>query len=68
MSSTCGNVWSNGARQYRQIDEEHDKDCVKERFKLARVKFDRDVQEGREVLGMRNCSIKIFNASELELV
>ena len=31
-----------GVGQNRKTSEEHDEDCVEERLKLARVKFDRD--------------------------
>ena len=30
-----------GVGQNREIDEEHNKDCVEERLQFARVKFDR---------------------------
>ena len=35
-------VWLNGVQQNRETNEEHDKDCVEERFHLARMKFERD--------------------------
>ena len=57
----------NGVKQNRETDEEHDEDCLKEDFQIARVKFDRDVEEEREALGMRECSINILDGSELEL-
>ena len=41
VSNTCGGVRSNGVGENREIDEEHDKDCVKEGLQFARVKFDR---------------------------
>ena len=59
ISNTCGGVWSNGVWQNRKNDEKHDKDCVKEGFQLARVKFDRDVEGGKEAVGMGNCNISI---------
>ena len=68
ISNTCGSVWANGVKQNKETDEEHDEDCVQVGLKLASVKFDRDGEEGREALGMRNCSIDIFNGLELELV
>ena len=33
-----------------ESDEEHDEDCAEERFQLARVKFGRDDEEGRNAL------------------
>ena len=36
-------------------------------FQVAKVKFDRDGEAGREALAMANCSIDIWNGSELEL-
>ena len=42
-----------------ETDEEHDEDCAEEGFQLARVKFDRDGEGGREGLGMENCIINI---------
>ena len=60
-------MWLNGIRQNRETDEEHDEDCLKEGFQIARVKFDRDVQREREALGIRKCSINILDGSELEL-
>ena len=35
----CG--WM-GVQQNKETNEEHDKDCVEERFHLARMKFERD--------------------------
>ena len=58
-SNTCGSVWSNRVGKNRETNEEHDMDCFKERFKLTRVKFDSDGEEGREALGMENCNINI---------
>ena len=57
----------NGVKQNRETDEEHDEDCLKEDFQIARVKFDRDVEGEREALGMRKCSINILDGSELKL-
>ena len=59
VAVNCGDVWSNGVGQNREIDEEHDEDCVEEGFQLGRVKFDRHGEGGREVLGMGNSSINI---------
>ena len=59
ISNTCGGVWSNEIGQNRETDEEHDGDCVEEGFQLARVKFDRGGEGGREALRMGNCSINI---------
>ena len=71
-------MWSNGRRKNRENDEEHDEDCVEEWFQLARVKYDRDgeggrekhdrdVERARETLGVGNCSIIIRDGSELQL-
>ena len=60
-------MWLNGVKQNRETDEEHDEDCLKEDFQIARVKFDRDVEGEREALGMRKCSINILDGLELEL-
>ena len=59
----CGRI----GQEKQETDEEYDEDCVKEGFQLARVKFDRDGERGREALGMRNCSINLLNELELEL-
>ena len=59
LSNTCGSVWLNGVGQSRETDEIHDKDCVKEKFQLARVKYDGDDERDREVLVVGNCSINI---------
>ena len=50
-----------------ETDEDHDADCVEEEFQLPRVKCDRDGKGGREVLGMENSSVNIWDGSELEL-
>ena len=34
---------------------------------MARVKFDRDGEGGREALGMGNCCVNVWDGSELEL-
>ena len=57
IANSCGSVWSNGVGQNRETDKEHDKDCVEEEFQLAKVKFGRDSEGGREDLGMGNRSI-----------
>ena len=67
LSNTCDVVRSNGVGQNRETDENHAEVCVEEGFQLARVKFDRDNEWGREVLGVENCSINIWDGSELEL-
>ena len=59
ISKTCGGAWSNGIGQNRETDEEYEEDCVEEGCQLARVKFDRDGEGGREALGMGNCCINI---------
>ena len=37
-------MWSNGVEQNRKTDEKQDKDYVEEKFQLARVNFDKDVE------------------------
>ena len=66
LFNTCDGVWSNGVGQNRETDEEHDEYCVEEGFQLARVKYDRDGEGGRGVLVVENCSISIWDGSELE--
>ena len=51
ISNTSVGTWSNGVGQNRQTDGEHDEDCAEEEFHLARVKLDRDGEEGKEGLG-----------------
>ena len=57
--NTCGGAWSNRVGQNRETDEEHDEDGFEEEFQLARPKFERDDEGGREALGTGNCSISI---------
>ena len=57
----------NGVGQNRETNKEHDEDCVKGGFQLARLKHDKDGERGREALGIGNHSIKIWDVSELEL-
>ena len=52
-------MWLNGEGQNRETDQEHDEDCIEEGYHLARIKYDRDSEGGREALGMRNCSVNI---------
>ena len=52
-------MWSNRVGQNREIDEEHDEDCIEKGFPLARIKYDRDSEGGREALVVRNCSVNI---------
>ena len=52
-------MWLNQVGQNRETNEEHDEYCVEKGFNLARVKFDRDGEGGREALGMGNCSINV---------
>ena len=59
LSNNCDSVWSNRVGQNREIDEEHDEDCIEEGFPLARIKYDRDSEGGREALVVRNCSVNI---------
>ena len=51
----------------KETNEEYDEDCVEEGFELARLKFDRGCVGHRGALGMVNCSINIWDESELEL-
>ena len=67
LSNNCDGVWSNGIGQYRETGEECDEACVEEGFQLGRVKYDRDGERGREGLDVGNCSINIWDVSELEL-
>ena len=67
ISNSCG-VWWNREGQDRKTDEECDKDCIEVRLQFARVKFDRDDEGDRKILGMRCCSINIRDGSELNLV
>ena len=60
-------MWFNGVGQNRETYEEHNKDCVEEGFQLTRLKFDRDGEEGREVLGMGDRSINIWDGLEVVL-
>ena len=60
-------MWSNGVGQNRETNEEHDDDCIEEGFQLARIKYDRDSEGGREALGVGNCSVNICDGSKLEL-
>ena len=66
ISNTCGDVWLNRVGQNRETTEEHDDDCV-EGFQLARVKLDKDGEEGWEAQSMGNRSINIWDGTELEL-
>ena len=59
LSNNCDSVWSNGVGQNRETDEEHDEDCIEEGFQLARIKYDRDSEGGREAPFVGNCSINI---------
>ena len=52
-------MWLNGVGQNKETDEEHDEYCIKEGFQLARVKHDKDGEEGRKGVGMGNHSINI---------
>ena len=49
------------------MNEEYDEDCVEKGFQLAWVKLYKNVEEGREALGMSNRSINIWHESKLEL-
>ena len=52
-------MWLNGVGQNRETDEEHDEDCIKEGFQLARIKYGGDSEGGRDALGLGNCSVNI---------
>ena len=67
LSNNCDSVWSNGVRQNRETDEEHDEDCIEEGFQQAWTKYDMDNEGGRQALGMGNCGDNIQDESELEL-
>ena len=57
-----------GVGKNRETYEENDEKCVEEGLQLARVKFGRDDEGGREALVMGNCSFNIWDRSGLELV
>ena len=59
LSNNCDSVWSNWVGQNKETNEEHDEDCIEEGFQLARIKYDRDSEGGRENLGVGNCSVNI---------
>ena len=67
LSNNCDSVWSNRVERNRETNEEHDEDCIEEGFQLAKIKYDRYSEGGREALGMGNCSVNIWDGSELEL-
>ena len=67
LSNICDCAWSNGVGQNRENNKEHNEDCVEEGFQLARVKYDRDGERGREALVVGNCNVNIWDGSELEL-
>ena len=52
--------------QNRETNEELDEDCIEEWIQFDRVKVNRDGEGGREALGIGNCSINIWDGSELE--
>ena len=70
MSINCGGVWFHKVGQNMETDEENDEDCVEKGFQLAKVKFDRDGEGGREALGMWNRSINIWGwiSSRISLI
>ena len=59
ISNTCSGVSFNVVGQNRKTTEEHDGDCVEDGFQLARVKLDKDGEEGREAQGIGNRSSNI---------
>ena len=66
-SNTCGGVWLNRVRQNWKIDKKDDEDCVEEGFQLAKAKYNKDGEGGREALVVRNCGINIWDGLELKL-
>ena len=46
--------------QNRETNEAHDEACIEEEFQLARVKYARDGEGGREALGVGNCCSSIW--------
>ena len=62
ISNNCG-VLLNGVGKNRETDEEQDEDCVEEGFQLARGKFDRYGEGGRETVGMGYCCINLYDGS-----
>ena len=60
-------MWSNGVGQNKERDEKHNENYVEEGFQLAGIIFDRDDEGIREVLGVGNCIINIWDGSELRL-
>ena len=63
----CVGVWLNGLRQNRGATEGDNEYCVEKVFQLASVKFYTDCEGDREALGIGNCSINIWDGSELKL-
>ena len=43
---------SNLIGQNRKTEGDHDEDCIEEGFQLAKIKYDRDSEGGREALGV----------------
>ena len=60
-------MWSNGVGQNKETDEKHNENYVEEGFQLAGIIFDRDDEGVREVPGVGNCIINIWDGSELGL-
>ena len=60
-------MWWNGVGQNRETDDEHDESFIEERFHFSRIKYDRDSEGGREALGVRNCSVNIWDGFKFEL-
>ena len=48
----------------REIDKEHDKDCVEDMFQLVRVKYDMDGEESREALIVVSIVVSIFERDQ----
>ena len=59
LSNNYDSVWLNGVGQNKKTEGEHDEGCIEEGFQLAKIKYDRDSEEGREALGVGNCTVNI---------
>ena len=40
-------MWSNEVKQKRKTNKKHDEAWIEEEFQLARMKYNRDVKEGK---------------------
>ena len=64
-SNNCG-VCLDGVGQNRKANGKQDEDCVEKGFHFARVKVDRDIQGGREAVGIGYCNSNTWNGLELK--